>query len=129
MAGNAPRTLAQVSGHNAEQHALRFLRKNGLILITKNFRCRHGEIDLIMRQEQCIVIVEVRYRKHSRFASAAATVDPRKQAKLLRTTAMFLRQHTAYSACSVRFDVVAFDQVQDDNCRIQWIQDAFRPRS
>lgn len=127
MAGTAPRTIAQLLGRNAEQKALRFLRKNGLHLICKNFRCRLGEIDLIMVEENTIIIVEVRYRKHSRFASAAHSVDRHKQSKLAKTAAIFLGRHPQYAAFRVRFDVVAINQVQDSDCKLQWIKDAFRP--
>jgi putative endonuclease len=129
MARNSSRTLAQLAGHNAEQRALQFLQSKGLELITRNFRCRFGELDLVMSFRQCLVIVEVRYRKRSRFPSAALSVGPRKQSKLLRTTAIFLRQNPAFRNHSVRFDVIAFDQSGDDNCGIQWIRDAFRPHS
>lgn len=127
MAGNASRTLAQITGGNAERRALKFLRKNGLILICKNFRCRLGEIDLIMLDGQCVVIVEVRYRQSSHFATAAESIDRRKQGKLMRTAAMFLGSQPKYSSHPVRFDVIAFDQVQDHECKLQWIRDAFRP--
>lgn len=127
MAGNATRTIAQLTGSNAERRALKFLQQKGLILISKNFRCRLGEIDLIMLDGHCVVIVEVRYRKKSHFASAVESVDTRKQIKLVRTAAMFLGRRPKYSSHTVRFDVIAFDQVQDRNCKLQWIRDAFRP--
>lgn len=128
MAGNASRTIAQFKGGNAERRALKFLQKNGLILISKNFRCRLGEIDLVMLDGCCVVIVEVRYRKNGHFASAAESVDRRKQGKLVRTAAMFLGRQPKYSSHPVRFDVIAFDQVQDRDCKLQWIKDAFRPQ-
>ena len=85
MARNAQVTSAQVRGRNAEKDALTFLRQQGLQLVTRNFRCRLGEIDLIMLDAGCIVVVEVRYRNDNRFASAALSVDRHKQSKLLRT--------------------------------------------
>lgn len=127
MAGNASRTLAQLTGGNAERRALKFLQQSGLTLIVKNFRCRLGEIDLVMLDGHCVVVVEVRYRKNSHFASAAESVDRRKQGKLVRTAAMFLGRQPKYSRHPVRFDVIALDQVQDQECKLQWIKDAFRP--
>ena len=127
MAGNASRTLAQFTGGSAERRALRHLQKSGLKLLSKNFRCRLGEIDLVMLDGHCVVMVEVRYRKHSRFASAAESVDRRKQHKLVRAAAMFLGRQPKYSNHPVRFDVIAFDEVHDGECKLQWIKDAFRP--
>lgn len=129
MAGHASRTIAQTTGGNAERRALKFLQKNGLILISKNYRCRLGEIDLVMLDGHCVVFVEVRYRKNSHFASAAESVDRRKQDKLVRTAAIFLGRQPKYSSRPVRFDVIAFDQVQDRDCKLQWIKDAFRPQA
>ncbi len=86
-----------------------------------------GEIDLLMREGSCLVIVEVRYRQSNRYASAANSVDRHKQARLARTAALFLAQHPEYSGFSVRFDVVAFNQVHNAECKLQWLKDAFRP--
>lgn len=127
MARHAEVTSAQVQGRNAEKSALRFLRQQGLQLVTRNFRCRLGEIDLIMLDSQCIVVVEVRYRNDNRFASAALSVDRHKQAKLLRTASVFLSSRRKFSNHSVRFDVVGFNRTQAGDCTIQWIRDAFRP--
>ena len=114
-------------GSHWEKLALENLLRSGMQLIGKNFRCRMGEIDLVMRDKDCLVFVEVRYRKASRFASAAASVDYRKQRKLARAAAAFLGQYPQYRNHTVRFDVVAFDATPDDQCTLQWLQDAFRP--
>lgn len=127
MAGHTAESLARYLGQAAEDKALRFLKKHGLTLVKKNYRCRMGEIDLLMRDRDCLVVVEVRYRKNNRFASAANSVDRHKQGRLVKTVALFLAQHQEYSGFSVRFDVIAFNQVQDVNCKLQWIKDAFRP--
>ena len=129
MAGNTTATIAQQLGRNAENETLRFLKKNGLRLITRNYHCRMGEIDLLMRERNCLVIVEVRYRKNNRYASGAISVDRHKQAKLARTAEFFLTQHRKYCNFTVRFDVVAFNQVHDVECKLQWIKDAFRPEA
>lgn len=127
MARHAKITTAQVQGRNAENNALRFLQRQGLQLISRNFRCRLGEIDLIMLDTYCIVVVEVRYRNDNRFASAALSVDRHKQAKLLRTAAMFLSRQRKYANHNVRFDVIGFNRTQAGDCTLQWIRDAFRP--
>lgn len=123
MAGLAPHTL----GRRAESLALEHLKAGGLRLVTRNFRCRLGEIDLVMRDDACLVFVEVRYRKASRFASASESVDLRKQKKLLGAASFFVSRHAAFRDMAMRFDVVALDGSSRDRIRLQWIRDAFRP--
>ncbi|MDH3615004.1 MAG: YraN family protein [Gammaproteobacteria bacterium] len=110
------------AGNEAEQSALHFLVHQGLRPVTRNFRSRGGEIDLIMLDGDCLTFVEVRYRKSTRFSSPAPTVDHRKQRKILRTAAMFVANSQRYARHTMRFDVVA---IAGDT--IEWIQDAFRP--
>jgi putative endonuclease len=112
-------------GEKAEQQALHFLLREGLKPVTRNFRSRGGEIDLILLHGDCLTFVEVRYRSSTRFASPAPTVDCYKQRKLLRTAAMFLASEQRYARHTVRFDVVAITGGADGT--IEWIQDAFRP--
>jgi putative endonuclease len=116
-------------GGRWEELASEHLSSSGLDLISKNFRCRMGEIDLVMQDQDCLVFVEVRYRKANRFASAAASVDGRKQHKLALAAAAFLGRHPQYCNHPVRFDVVAFDAAADDRCTLQWLKDAFRPEA
>ncbi len=122
-----PTTVAV--GAHWEHQALEHLSSSGLKLLTENFRCRMGEIDLVMLDQDCLVFVEVRYRKSNRFASAACSVDRHKQRKLARAAAMFLGRHPQYRDHVVRFDVVAFDATPDNQCTLQWLQDAFRPET
>ena len=109
----------QRSGNRAERLALRFLRQKGLQHITSNFRARCGEIDLIMRDDETVVFVEVRYRANDRYGGAAASVDPRKQRKLIRTAQRWLQMQNDEPVC--RFDVVAIGASD----RIDWITRAF----
>lgn len=127
MAGNATRTLARRRGNKAERQALNYLKANGLVPVARNFRCRFGEVDHIMRDDNCLVFVEVRYRTSSRFVSAACSVDRHKQRKLVQTAALFLSQHAQFRHHTVRFDVLAFDKEPQRQCALQWIKDAFRP--
>jgi putative endonuclease len=113
-------------GDRWEKRALEHLLSCGLEKITENFRCRLGEIDLVMLDRDCLVFVEVRYRRNSRFATAAASVDRMKQRKLIRAAAAFLARNPQFCDMAVRFDVVAFDAASDEQCRLQWLQDAFR---
>ena len=80
-----------------------------------------------MQHGSAIVFVEVRFRKKSRFASAAHSVDSRKQGKLCRAASTFLRRNPRFRNSPVRFDVVAFDGPTHDDFKLQWIPDAFRP--
>ena len=113
-------------GDRWEKRALQHLLSCGLEKIAENFRCRLGEIDLIMLDRECLVFVEVRYRRSNRFATAAASVDGLKQRKLLRAATAFLARNPQYCDAPVRFDVVAFDAASDDQCTLQWLKDAFR---
>jgi putative endonuclease len=118
--------MSRNKGARYEQLALKHLRSQGLQLVEQNFRCRLGEVDLILLDEDCLVFVEVRYRATNRFASAAHSVDEKKQAKIVRTAAMFLGKNPRLSDCTVRFDVIAFDHPEVDKCGLQWTRDAFR---
>jgi len=118
---DAPGTV----GKTAERQALAFLLSEGLRLVSRNFRCRGGEIDLVMLHHGYLVFVEVRYRQSTQFLMPALTVDLHKQRKILRTAAMFLARHNRFAQHTVRFDVVAITGARQR--RTQWLQDAFRP--
>ena len=94
-------------GRDAEARALAFLEQQGLTLIEKNFRCRAGEIDLIMRDAQTLVFIEVRSRKNKHFGGAAASVGPIKQERLWRSASFYLLKFPKPPVC--RFDLVAID--------------------
>ena len=109
-------------GSRAEISARQHLEGRGLVTIETNFHRRFGEIDLIMRDGNCLVFVEVRYRSSRRVVAPGTTVDIHKQRKLIRTAALYVARHPEYALNIMRFDVVAID---DDG--IDWIADAFRP--
>jgi putative endonuclease len=112
-------------GRDAEQRAFRYLLERGFRPIARNFRCRGGEIDLIMLDGDCLTFVEVRYRSSSAFAAASDTVDRHKQKKIIRTAATFLTKNTRFANFTMRFDVIAVEGVAD--LTVQHIADAFRP--
>lgn len=114
-------------GKKAEQLALEHLKARGLTFVARNFRCRLGEIDLVMLDGQCLVFVEVRFRKTSRFASALESVDARKQRKLTRAGGLFLSRNPGFRNHAVRFDVIGLDGPSQDQYKLQWVRDAFRP--
>ncbi len=113
-----------VRGRDAEQMALSHLENHGLQLVTRNFRCTRGEIDLIMQQGDTLVFVEVRARRNDHYGSGADSVDARKQAKLNAAAAIYLQQHAARPNSPCRFDVVAISFASDPP-QLDWIPDAF----
>ena len=112
-------------GQRAEQVVFDYLINRGLRPVTRNFRRRGGEIDLIMLDENCLTFVEVRYRSSPVFASAGHTVDRHKQRKIIRTAALFVARNHHLAAHTMRFDVVAIEGCKESI--IDWIKDAFRP--
>lgn len=96
-------------GARFEQRALERLERSGLKLVQRNWRNRFGELDLVMRDGECLVFVEVRYRRHARFGGGAASVGASKREKLARAAQGFLQAHPKLASLPCRFDVVAFD--------------------
>lgn len=104
---------------DGEQRALAHLREQGLRLITRNYRCKGGEIDLIMETRRGeTVFVEVRVRNHGSFGGAAESVNQRKQQRLIVAAQHYLCRLPALPPC--RFDVVAID-----GDHMTWLSDAF----
>ena len=112
--------LKTLLGQTAEAHAERFLQTQGLKRVARNWRCRFGEIDLIMRDGSTLVFVEVRMRSHAGFGGAAASVTSSKQRKLLAAAKLYLSNLSELPPC--RFDVVA---LTDSRAAPEWIQSAF----
>jgi len=109
-------------GQQAELQACRFLQQHGLELIDKNYHCRQGEIDLIMKHQDTLVFIEVRYRKNNRFGGAKESVTSNKQHKI-RTTALHYMQALT-SEPNARFDVIAITG-EGKQQTFEWIQNAF----
>ena len=108
-------------GADAEQAALDWLLARGLSLVRRNFRARGGEIDLIMRDGDSVVFVEVRARTGSSHGLAIETVDARKQARLIYAARLWLTQHPQDAERPLRFDVVALQ----GTAAPLWVRDAF----
>ncbi len=121
-----PDSNAQTKGDRAEQAAAYYLQSQGLCKIEQNFRCKLGELDLIMQDQTCLVFVEVRYRKSARYGSAVATVTPAKQSKL-RKTALFYMKARKLQHAAARFDVVGMEpgEAGDSIYQFRWIKNAF----
>ena len=120
-AGGKPAHLAV--GERAEAAALDHLLAQGMKLVERNFRCRQGEIDLVMRDGTGLVFVEVRFRSSDRFGSSLESVDARKRARLVAAASRYLMMRRA--DCPARFDVVALVP-GPERFAIQWVKDAFQ---
>jgi putative endonuclease len=109
-------------GKKAENQACLYLQQQGLQLVARNFSCLLGEIDLIMRDQDMLVFIEVRMRSHAGFMRPNETIDHRKQKKIIKTAIYYLQQQKLTSKMTCRFDVVAIEQ---KNNQLQWIKRAF----
>ena len=94
-------------GQLAEDQALAYLQQQGLVLLDRNYRCRFGELDLVMQERQLLVFVEVRSRRSAAFGGAAASVVAVKQRRLWQTAEHYLMKYARPPVC--RFDLVAID--------------------
>jgi putative endonuclease len=116
----------QALGRAAERAAREFLAAQGLSCVAANFRTRAGELDLVMREGPLLVVVEVRCRRcAARYGGAAASVDRRKQRRLIAATGLFLLAHRRLAALRIRFDVVAVTPGAG-TLLCEWLRDAFR---
>ena len=107
------------AGARAEDLCAALLRAAGLRLIERNWRCRHGEIDLIAEERGTVVFAEVRMRSRSAFGGAGESVTAAKRARLLAAARLYLARRPE---ASCRFDVFLVDGVA---AHVQWIRDAF----
>ena len=111
--------MTPIKPHPTEAIAAKHLAQKRLMLLEQNYHSRFGEIDLIMRHQNTLVFIEVRQRSSNRFGGALASVDQRKQQKIILTAQHYLSTHPGDSPC--RFDVIALDK----DHQIQWVKDAF----
>jgi putative endonuclease len=108
-------------GAHYESLARKYLEGAGLEYIAANIQCKYGELDLIMRDQDIWVFVEVRYRNSAKFGNAQSSITRQKQQRLLRTAAWWLAQHQAsFATTDCRFDIFAITDTQQE-----WLPDAF----
>lgn len=100
------------------------LRDAGLAQVERNYRCRLGEIDLVMSEGATLVFVEVRFRRSSIFGGPAASVDAAKRRRILGAARHYLQRHPEAARRPCRFDVIAI--CPQGNPPLDWIRDAFR---
>ncbi|MES1988650.1 MAG: YraN family protein [Pseudomonadota bacterium] len=108
------------AGLEAEKLAATFLANHGLKLVTQNYHCKYGEIDLVMKDAKTLVFIEVRLRSNNQFGSAGASITPQKQQKLILTAQHYLQQ---YGDCQCRFDAILMNKT--DVNHIEWVRNAF----
>jgi putative endonuclease len=108
------------AGALAENTAAAFLEAQGFTIVARNFLRRLGELDVVARQGDLLIIAEVRMRASDRYGGAAASIGRAKQQRIVATAALFLQQHRELARCRARFDVLI---VRDG--KVEWIKHAF----
>ncbi|MBM3356240.1 MAG: YraN family protein [Betaproteobacteria bacterium] len=107
-------------GGGAEDRAAAFLERQGLRIVTRNYRCRFGEIDLVAETGATVVFVEVRARASEAYGGAAASITPVKRRRVIAAARHYLAAKRERRAC--RFDVVL---IRGADAQLEWIPDAF----
>jgi putative endonuclease len=110
-------------GKDGEQIAVKYLKSNGYKILDTNFRCAIGEIDIVAKEKDTIVIVEVKTRQSDTFAEPFESVGKRKQAKIKDLAEHYI-QDKDYLDCDIRFDVLSIT-AKDKDFKIEHIKDAF----
>ena len=104
----------------AEELVAELFRRAGLRILARNWRCRHGEIDLIAEERGTLVFAEVRYRGDSRFGGAAESITEAKRSRIVAAASLYL---AGRPQADCRFDVLLLDALHGG--RIRWIRNAF----
>ena len=106
-------------GNGAENVALSFLEGQGFTVVARNFLCKAGEIDLIVRDRTVLVFVEVRFRQDTSRGTGAETVTRSKMTKIINAARYFLMKNPTHDNLDYRFDVISI------STSVDWIQNAF----
>jgi putative endonuclease len=112
-------------GKSAEDLAVEFLEQQGLVVLLRNYRRRGGELDVVARDGDVLVIGEVRTRSSDSFGGAAASVDGWKQHKIIRAATLLLQQRKDFARMRVRFDVLVVHDAATPGAHVEWIKHAF----
>lgn len=107
-----------------EERACGELTRAGLKLLARNYTTRYGELDLVMREGETIVFVEVRHRVRAGHGDALASITAIKQGRLIQTAELWLAAYPQHAHRTCRFDVVSYDGPVDD-ARMNWLRNAF----
>lgn len=111
------------TGSLYERKAAAYLEKQGLTILERNYRCRQGEIDLVARDKEYLVFVEVKYRSGGRAGSSLAAVNKMKQKVISEVARYYLTVKWHSSDIPCRFDVIGIDGEQ-----FSWVKNAFEWR-
>lgn len=109
-------------GRIAEEQALAYLVAQGLKLVMQNYNCRVGELDLIMRDGDYLVFIEVRARVSADFGGGIASITYAKRQKIIKSALHYMQIHKALRQLPMRFDVISID---GKSAAITWLKDAF----
>ena len=115
----------KATGNQAEEVAARYLQSRGITILERNVFSRGGEIDLIGRDQSTLVFFEVRFRGANSLSTAAGSITPTKQKRLIRAVSFYLHKHGLWNA-DCRIDVVAIAPGESKKYRIQWIKNAIQ---
>lgn len=110
------------TGQTGEDLAVCYLENQGYTIVERNYRNRIGEIDIIARDGECLVFIEVKTRSNRRFGSPFDAVDFRKQQQISRVALAFMTQHR-FGEVPVRFDVIGVHL--EESPRVELIKNAF----
>jgi putative endonuclease len=111
-------------GRQGESMARVFLKKKGYNIVAHNFRCRFGEIDLVLRKKQAFRFIEVKYRRSEEYGLPQESVQKRKQTKIRKTAVLWLKLRQLPMDTEVHFDVLAINQ-ESGKISYNYIEDAF----
>jgi len=114
----------RTTGAAFEQRACKELERAGLKLLARNYTTRYGELDLVMRDGETVVFVEVRHRLHASYGDAAASVTATKRTRLIHTAQLWLAAHPQHAQRTCRFDVVSYDGPVE-SAHMNWLKNAF----
>ena len=114
----------RAAGTAFEQRACRELERAGLKLLVRNYTTRYGELDLVMRDGETLVFVEVRHRVRASHGDAVASITATKQTRLIQTAQLWLAAHPQHAHRPCRFDVVSYDG-PIDKAQMNWLRNAF----
>ena len=118
--------LRRQRGRDAEALAAEYLSARGLEVLARNIRCKGGELDLLCRDGEVLVVVEVRQRSRHDYGGALASVTWRKRRKIIRATRYLLKTAPRWRNALLRFDVIGLQGLPERAPELEWVKDAFR---
>ncbi|MCL2520644.1 MAG: YraN family protein [Spirochaetaceae bacterium] len=109
-------------GNEGEEKVCNYLKSNGLKIIARNFKSRRGEVDIITREEDCLVFIEVKSWLTYSYEDMEYAINKRKMRNIMLTALEFVEQHPAYAKLALRFDVAFLSRKTGE---LHYIKNAF----